>query len=118
MDQRKLWRPIWAVHRWRIALWASIALAAAIAVANRPFLLRAWDASTSSMSTTTLAVLGGLLYPLAVLLVVFKKDGGWPAMMNHWGSRLKYSAYIAVVWWGLLFSYHLFITVPQRIFRD
>jgi hypothetical protein len=66
------------------------------------------------MGTTTLAIGGSLLYPLADLIRE-QRASGWTGLQKHWKDRLKYSAIIAVCWWGVLFSYHLFYKVPEAI---
>ncbi len=75
---------------------------------------RAWDSSVASMGTTTLAIGGSLVYPLGDLIRE-RRALGWNGLQKHWKERLKYSAIIAICWWGLLFSYHLFYKVPQEI---
>jgi hypothetical protein len=64
-----------------------------------------------------LAVVGGLLYPLSDLWLT-KKEHGWGGMRQQWRARLKYSFYIAAIWWGCLFSYHLLKTVPEQIYSS
>src|ERR1700730_1817984 len=76
--------------------------------------VRAWTSSVASMGTTTLAIGGGLIYPLADLISELRQRG-LAAMNQHWKNRLKISVFIAVVWWSILFSYHLFYRVPQHI---
>jgi hypothetical protein len=98
-----------------IIISAAILVVGGTLFANRTILLRAWEASVSSMSTGTLAVVGGLLYPLANAFRVWRQDG-FVGMGQHWRENLKYSCYIAIAWWGLLFSYHLFWTVPKQIY--
>jgi hypothetical protein len=66
------------------------------------------------MGTTTLAIGGLLVYPLADLIREFHALG-WDGLQKHWKERLKYSAIIAICWWGVLFSYHIFYKVPKAI---
>jgi hypothetical protein len=68
------------------------------------------------MGTTSLAIFGGLLYPLVNLLSELHRQGWSRAVMRqHWRERLKNSVWIAVAWWAFLFSYHLLYKVPQQI---
>lgn len=80
---------------------------------------QAWLSSVASMGTTTLAILGSLLYPASDLLSDLQKNG-WTlaAMSQHWKTRLKTSVVIAITWWALLFSYHLIYVVPHKIALD
>jgi hypothetical protein len=66
------------------------------------------------MGTTTLAIGGSLLYPLAELVKQWRNHG-WAALSQHWQERLKQSVLIALTWWTLLFGYHLLYKVPQEI---
>jgi hypothetical protein len=66
------------------------------------------------MGTTTLAIGGSLVYPLTDLIRELRSSG-WNGLKQHWKESLKYSAIIALCWWGLLFSYHLFYKVPEAI---
>lgn len=67
----------------------------------------AWKSSLNSMGTTTLALAGASIYPLSDLWVEFKHHR-WLGVKQHWGERLKYGFLIALMWWGALFSYHLY----------
>lgn len=69
------------------------------------------------MGTTTLAVCGAMLYPVADLVLEWRK-GGRSAVNQHWKERLGVSLVIAVCWWSILFLYHLVWTVPQNIYRE
>ena len=75
---------------------------------------RAWSSSVTSMGTTTLAIVGLLVYPLAALIRVLRSSG-WNGLRQHWKEQLKYSAIVATCWWGVLFSYQLFHKVPKAI---
>jgi hypothetical protein len=75
---------------------------------------RAWDSSVASMGTTTLAVSAGVVFALYRALIEWRKNG-WAGVKNHWGENLKYGLIMAMCWWGLLFSYHLFYRVPKSI---
>src|ERR1700688_3474801 len=75
---------------------------------------KAWTSSVSSMGTTGLAILGGMLYPVSDLVAEFQRHG-FTGMTQHWKERLRTSAIIAVMWWGCLFCYHLFYRVPPGI---
>jgi hypothetical protein len=86
-------------------------------VALHNFFERAWAASISSMGTTSLAVLGSLLYPVSNLWNALKKYG-WRGLIRDWRERVGYSAIIAVAWWACLFSYHLLWTVPRQVYAD
>lgn len=77
---------------------------------------RAWSSTVASMGTTSLAVSGALLYPLSELYGAVRKNG-WTrkVLSQHWRERLRNSVVIALVWWGILFSYHLFYKIPKAI---
>jgi len=79
-------------------------------------LQQAWFSSVTSMGTTTLAIIGGLLYPVSDLFSDLRKNG-WTLeiISQHWRTRLKNSVFIAIFWWAILFSFHLFYQVPQQI---
>ena len=75
---------------------------------------RAWDSSVSSMGTTTLAIVGSLLFPLVDNIRVFR-EYRLEGMKSHWKKGFKHAFLIAVCWWAALFSYHLFYKVPHDI---
>jgi hypothetical protein len=66
------------------------------------------------MGTTSLAIGGSLLYPLADLIGQWGKNG-WKlqALRQHWKERIKSGVLIAVVWWFALLSYQLFAVARQ-----
>src|ERR1035437_6533151 len=80
-------------------------------------LQRAWASSVASMGTTTLAILGGLLYPL---LDIFAKlrSGGFSGMKRHWREWFRTSLAVAFCLWILLFGYHLFCKLPRQIYQE
>jgi len=77
-------------------------------------LQRAWASSVSSMGTTTLAVGGTLLYPIVEIVRVYR-NSGLEGLKKHWRQGFKHTFFIAVCWWAILFSYHLFFKIPHEI---
>jgi len=75
---------------------------------------RAWASSIASMSTSTLAVVGSLIYPLSDIWREFRHSGR-SGVRKHWKETLRYSLVIGFCWWSVLFSYHLFYKVPHEI---
>jgi hypothetical protein len=80
-------------------------------------LQRAWVSSVASMGTTTLAILGSLLYPLSDVVAELR-SGGLSGMKRHWRERLRNTLAVACCWWSLLFGYHLLYKVPEQINQD
>lgn|SRR6266481_943571 len=66
------------------------------------------------MGTTSLAIGGSLLYPIAEIIRVYR-DNGPEGLKGHWRQGFKHGFLIAVCWWAILFSYHLFYKVPHEI---
>jgi hypothetical protein len=98
------------------AVAAALAAAVSTFLADRPFSLRAWEASTSSMSSATLAFGPPLLCSLADLWVAMRK-GGWTGVRQHWVEHLKRSFVIVTVYWAVVFFYHRFKTVPDSVYN-
>ena|ERR1035437_1537412 len=80
-------------------------------------LQRAWVSSVASMGTTTLAILGSLLYPLSEIVAELR-SGGLSGMKRHWRERLRNTLAVAGCLWSLLFGYHLLYKVPEQINQE
>jgi hypothetical protein len=80
----------------------------------RELLGRAWNTLFFSMGTTVLAVSFGLVR-FGYQMVRIWCQRGWRVMVRRFKASLKDSAGAALILWIVLFSWHLFWTVPREI---
>lgn len=67
---------------------------------------RAIIGSLYSGGTTLLGFVGSVILALSDLFAEIHQRG-WLGMKEQWKTRLKYWAILWIVWWGLIFSWHL-----------
>jgi len=92
-----------------------------VSLASTPFvreiLSHALDSALDSMSTSVLAILSGLVFGIYRLVLTYRNEG-WRGVSKSFLSEGIHAIIFGAAWWGLLFSYHLFVKVPRQIRKE